>query len=144
MRLWHLVFLLFQPVLDAKAASSNYRENLSINVFDDGSVSVELTISTSEILFEGIDLNVAGWTGCLGALFVARRGELPPLGDMGEILMFLPELGFVAAYPGIISLKDAISKAEQIASQFETAFKTTLNYYQGITCLLYTSPSPRD
>jgi len=128
-----MVFLLFQPVLGAKAASSNYRENLSINVFDDGSVSVELTISTSEILFEGIDLNVAGWTGCLGALFCARRGELPPLGDMGEILMFLPELGFVAAYPGIISLKDAISKAEQIALQFETAFKTTLNYYQGIT-----------
>jgi len=128
-----LIFLLIQPALNAKANPNYYGEHLSINVFDDGSLSVELSISMSEITFEGIDLSASGWTGCLGALFFVRRGELPPLGDMGEMLMFLPKLGFIAVYPGIISLDDAITGAKQIASQFETAFQTTLEFYQGIS-----------
>ena len=128
-----LILLLIQPTLNAKANPNHYGEHLSINVFDDGSLSVELSISTSEVTFEGIDLSASGWTGCLGALFFVRRGELPPLGDMGEMLMFLPQLGFVAVYPGTISLEDAITGAKQIASQFETAFQTTLEFYQGIS-----------
>ncbi|MHA1628154.1 MAG: hypothetical protein ACTSW6_03700, partial [Candidatus Baldrarchaeia archaeon] len=128
-----LIFLLIQPVSNAKASPNYYEECLSVNVFDDGSLSVELSISMSEITFKGIDLSASGWTGCLGALFFVRHGELPPLGDMGEMLMFLPQLGFVAVYPGIISLDDAITGAKQIASQFETAFQTTLEFYQGIS-----------
>jgi len=128
-----LIFLLIQPVSNAKASPNHYEERLSVNVFDNGSLSVELSISMSEITFKGIDLSASGWTGCLGALFFIRRGELPPLGDMGEMLMFLPQLGFVAVYPGIISLEDAITGAKQIASQFETVFQTTLEFYQGIS-----------
>jgi len=128
-----LAFLLIQPTLNAKASPDYYEEHLSINVFDDGSVSVGLSFFMSEITFEGVDLSASAWTGCMGAIFFVRHGELPLMGDMEEMFMFLPQLGFVVIYPGLVSLDDAIAGAKQIASQFETAFKTTLEFYQGIT-----------
>jgi len=128
-----VLFLIIQPTTSVKANPSSYEESISISIDEDGSIVAGIMIHSSEITFEGVDVETPGWTGCLGAFFFVRHGELPPMEDMGEMFMFLPELGFIAIYPGIISLDDAISSANQIASQFETAFSTTLQFHSSIS-----------
>jgi len=128
-----VLFLIIHPISNVKAHPGFYEESVSISVDEDGSLTAGIMIRSSEITFEGVDIDTPGWTGCLGAFFFLRRGELPPMEDMGEMLMFLPELGFIAIYPGgIMTIEDAISSANQIASQFETAFQTTLHFDSSI------------
>lgn len=128
-----ILLIIIRPTSNVKAYPAFYEESISISVDKDGSIAAGIMIRSSEILFDGVDIETPGWTGCLGAFFFVRHGELPPMEGMEQMFTFLPELGFIAIYPGVISLDDAISGANQIAPQFEAAFHTTLQFHSSLS-----------